>query len=212
MHSKDLIFIPQVQDGSLQSKNKTLEKIERPGFLQFILLHIFMAIAWIKNFDKFRRPQTPSVKQLWGPQCTKNRRKVPRLWGKRPPISFKLHKVIYHNRQYFFFIHNTTGIIVVRNHCFEGGKNCLILSPKFFHIFNYCVACPTTTNLNLIEIHGIYRQILVIAAAGSEMIKQMQFPIVWTPQCKRNLIFRKICIPPAKTFQSFCCLLLLKAV
>ena len=45
MHSKDLIFIPQVQDGSLQSKNKTLEKIERPGFLQFIFLHIFMAIA-----------------------------------------------------------------------------------------------------------------------------------------------------------------------
>ena len=45
MHSKDLIFIPQVQDGSLQSKNKTLEKIERPGFLQFILLHIFMTIA-----------------------------------------------------------------------------------------------------------------------------------------------------------------------
>ena len=39
MHSKDLIFIPQVQDGSLQSKNKMLEKIERPGFLQFIVAY-----------------------------------------------------------------------------------------------------------------------------------------------------------------------------
>ena len=86
------------------------------------------------------------------------------------------------------------------------GKKLPNTVPQILHIFNYCVTCPTTTNLNLIEIHGIYRPILVIAA-GSEMIKQMQFPIVWTPQCKRNLIFRKICIPPAKTFQSFvaCC-------
>ena len=41
MHSKDLIFIPQVQDGSLQSKNKTLEKIECPGFLQFIVAYFY---------------------------------------------------------------------------------------------------------------------------------------------------------------------------
>ena len=41
MHSKDLISIPQVQDGSLQSKNKTLEKIECPGFLQFIVAYFY---------------------------------------------------------------------------------------------------------------------------------------------------------------------------
>ena len=45
MHSKDLIFIPQVQDGSLQSKNKMLEKIERPGFFAIYCCIFFMAIA-----------------------------------------------------------------------------------------------------------------------------------------------------------------------
>ena len=67
-------------------------------------------------------------------------------------------------------------------------------------LWGHFLACPTT-NLNLLEIHGTVAAVQA-GAAGSEMIKQMQFPIVWTPQCKRNLIFRKICIP-AKTFQSF---------